>query len=230
MNIEGGDGSDQVAGVAWGDHYRFVTAGSPFTMDNDWDYSQLNPGAPYDHLWTVNTDAEMGLAGTQIAARQNAGGYNNYLAPTWRGHTSATMGQICMNDQGAGAGYNHKMPCTSDWAYQLVQYSVAHAAETTSDKRLAWGADWGSLGNSVFTSTNGIAVSGYPLVSYSVYIVADPHTGNPTLAMAQQAETASDTTLTASVGSVRTQGPAGVGRTDLQTYSPAGYNPIYGTW
>ena len=28
------------------------------------------------------------LAGTQITARQNAGGYNNYLAPIWRGKTS----------------------------------------------------------------------------------------------------------------------------------------------
>jgi hypothetical protein len=181
-------------------------------------------------LWTANTDAEMGLAGTQLATRQNAGGYNNDQAPPWRGHTSANMGQICVNDQGAGPGYDHKLPCTSDWAYQLIQYSVAAASDMTSNKRLAWGADWGSLGNSAFTNSNGTAVSGYPLVSYSVYIVTDPHSGNPTQNMALQAETASLTTLTASMGSVRTQGLAGIGRTDLQTYSPAGYNPIYGTW
>jgi len=230
MAIEGGDGSDLVAGVAWGDHYQFATLGSPFTMDNDWDYSELNPGAPYDLLYTVNADAEMGLAGTQLAALQTAGGYNNYQAPVWRGHTSGNMGQLCLNDQGAGPAYNHKLPCTSDWAYQLIQYSVASATETTSNKRLAWGADWGSLGNSSFVSSNGVTVSGYPEVSYSVSIVTDPHSGNPTQAIALQAETASLTTLTASVGSVRTQGPAGVGRADTQTYSPAGYNPVYGTW
>jgi hypothetical protein len=48
--------------------------------------------------------------------------------------------------------------------------------------------------------------------------------------MARQAETVSLTTLTANVGTVRTQGIAGVGRTDLQTYNPAGFSPIYGTW
>jgi hypothetical protein len=230
MNVEGGDGTDLVGGVAWGDKYKFVTSGSPFTMDNDWDYSQLNAGAPYDSLWTSVVDAEMGLAGTQITASQNAGGYNNYLAPIWRGKTSATMGQICMNDGGAGPAYNHKLPCTSDWAYQLIQYSVASANETTNNKRLAWGADWGSLGNSSFTSSNGYAVSGYPKVSYSVYVVLDPHSKNPTQNMAAQAQTVSLTALTASVGTVRTQGIAGVGRADLETYSPAGFSPIFGTW
>ncbi|HNA90487.1 MAG TPA: S-layer homology domain-containing protein [Anaerolineales bacterium] len=233
MNIEGGNGAELVDGVAWGDSYRFTTLGSPFTMDNEWDYSQLNPGAPYDYLWTANVDAEMGLAGTQIIALQNAGGYNNYLAPVWRGHTSANMGQICMNDEGAGPAYDHTMPCTSDWAYQLIQYSVALANETTNNKRLAWGADWGSLGNSLLPQTdtsNGYDIVGYPKVSYSVYIVLDPHSKNPTQGMALQAKTVSLTTLTASVGSVRTSGPAGVGRNDNATYSPAGYSPIFGTW
>ncbi|WP_295449787.1 hypothetical protein [uncultured Thiodictyon sp.] len=230
MNIEGGTGANLVAGVAWGDRYRFTTLGSPFTMNNDWDYSQLNTGAPYDALWAAAVDAQMGLAGTQIVARQNAGGYNNYQAPVWRGKTSATMGKLCLNDQGAGPGYNHKLPCSSDWAYQLVQYSVASAAQTTSNKRLAWGADWGSLGNSAFTNSNGYAVSGYPKVSYSVYVVLDPHSANPTQTVAKQAETINLTRLTATLGTVRTQGIAGVGRTDTKPYSPAGYSPIYGTW
>jgi hypothetical protein len=230
MKIEGGDGSALVGGVGWGDKYKFLSAGSPFTMNNDWDYSQLNPGAPYSYLWTTTGDAEMGLAGTQLTARQNAGGYNNYQAPIWRGKTSLNMGTLCLNDGGAGVPYNHKTPCTSHWAYQLIQYSLANATQTTSNKRLAWGADWGSLGNSSFTSSNGYTVSGYPKVSYSVHIVLDPHTGNPTQAIALQAKTASVTTLTASVGTVRTSGIAGVGRTDTVTYSPPGFSPIFGTW
>jgi hypothetical protein len=230
MKIEGGAGTATVGGVGWGDKYKFVTSGNVFTMNNDWNYAQLNPGAPYDYLWTSTVDAEMGLAGTQITARQNAGGYNNYQAPIWRGKTSATMGQICVNDEGAGPGYNHKLPCTSDWAYQLIQYSVSSAAQTTSNKRLAWGADWGSLGNSSFVSSNGYAVSGYPKVSYSVYVVLDPHSKNPTQKMALQARTINLTKLTASVGSVRTAGVAGVGRSDNKVYSPAGFSPIFGTW
>jgi hypothetical protein len=86
------------------------------------------------------------------------------------------------------------------------------------------------LGNSSFTSSNGYEVSGYPKVSYSVYVVLDPHSKNPTQNMARQAETVSLTTLEANVGTVRTQGIAGIGRTDLQPYSPIGLNPIYGTW
>jgi hypothetical protein len=230
MNIDGGTGSDIVGGVAWGDKYRFLTAGSPFRMNNDWDYAQLNKGAPYDALWTASVDAEMGLAGTQTVARQNAGGYNNYQAPIWRGKTSATMGRLCVNDQGAGPGYTHKLPCSSDWAYQLIQYSVANATQTTSNKRLAWGADWGSLGNGSFVSSNGATVSGWPKVSYSVKVVLDAHSANPTLTAAQQAETVSLTRLAATVGTVRTAGPAGVGRSDSQTYAPAGYSPIFSTW
>jgi hypothetical protein len=231
MKIDGGAGTDTVAGVAWGDKYRFTTLGSPFTMDNDWTYNQINPGAPYDSLWTANVDAEIGLAGTQVTARQNAGGYNNYQAPIWRGHTSADMGQICVNDEGAGPGYNHKLPCTSDWAYQIIQYSVASANQTTSNKRLAWGADWGSLGNGgPFLSSNGYNVSGWPRVSYSVYVVLDPHSKNPTQKTALQAKTISLTQLTASVGTVRVSGSAGVGRSDNKTYSPAGYSPIFSTW
>lgn len=230
MKIEGGDGSALVGGVGWGDKFKFLSLGSPFTMNNDWDYSQLNPGAPYSYLWTAGVDAEMGLAGTQPTAQQNAGGYNNYQAPVWRGKTSSTMGSICLNDGGAGPAYNHKTPCTSHWAYQLMQYSLSNATQTTSNKRLAWGADWGSLGNSAFTSSNGYAVKGHPKVSYSVHIVLDPHTGNPTEATALQAKTANMTRLTATVGSVRTSGIAGVGRTDTVAYSPAGFNPIFGTW
>ncbi|MGB8170145.1 MAG: hypothetical protein WCF18_21760 [Chthoniobacteraceae bacterium] len=230
MKIEGGTGADFVGGVAWGDKFHFTTLGNPFTMGNDWNYALLNKGAPYDALWTSTVDAEMGLAGTQITARQNAGGYNNWQAPVWRGKTSANMGMVCQSDQGAGPGYNHKLPCSSDWAYQLIQYSVGNAAQVTSNKRLAWGADWGSLGNSAFTSSNGYAVSGYPKVSYSVHIVLDPHSANPTLAMARQAESIALSRLTASVGTVRTQGSAGVGRADIKPYSPAGYSPVYGTW
>jgi hypothetical protein len=32
------------------------------------------------------------------------------------------------------------------------------------------------------------------------------------------------------VGTVRTSGIAGVGRTDTVTYSPPGFSPIFGTW
>jgi hypothetical protein len=137
-----------------------------------------------------------------------------------------------VNDQGVGAGYNHKVPCSSDWPYQSINYSVSTAIATISNKRLAWGADWGSTGNSSFTTINGYAASGWPKVSYSVFIALDRHSVSPTQALSKQAKTISMSTLSviAGIGSVRTTGIAGVGRSETMTYSPVGYSPVYGTW
>jgi hypothetical protein len=242
MMVEGSNGSEVVGGVCWGDEYQFASLTTPFTMNSAWDYSKPNSYAPYDYLWTATTSAEMGLAGTQILAHQNAGGYNNYYGGSGtyktgetsnnlRGNTSAKMGP-CYNDEGdtPAPGFTHNMPCMSDWAYQLVQYSLASAKATTTDKRLAWGADWGSLGYDSLKTINGYTVSGWPKVSYSVYVVLDNHAIAPTQAIAEQAQVVSQTALTASVGTVLTSGPAGVGRTDTMNYSPPGYSPVYGTW
>ena len=38
------------------------------------------------------------------------------------------------------------------------------------------------------------------------------------------------TALTATTGTVTASGPAGVGRSDTVTYSPKGFNHVYGTW
>ncbi|MGA2735034.1 MAG: hypothetical protein ABSG35_20850 [Syntrophobacteraceae bacterium] len=244
MMVEGGDGSETVGGVGWGDEFNFFsippTNANLFTMNNTWDYSSLNGSAPYDYLWTSVTSAEMGLAGTQLLAQQNAGGYTNQGSSSGtynggltgnnlRGATSAQMGP-CNNDGGNGTVYTHLMPCMSDWAYQLMQYSLTSATTTTNDKRLAWGADWGSLGYGSLTTINGYTVSGWPKVSYSVYVVLDNHANNPTKTMAEQAQTINLTSLTASVGSVITAGPTGVGDSTPMTYIPAGYSPIFSTW
>ena len=50
------------------------------------------------------------------------------------------------------------------------------------------------------------------------------------MAMAEQAAVIDATTLTATVGTVTTLGPAGVNRADTGLYQPAGYSPVYGTW
>ena len=241
MLVDGGSGTDKVGGVGWGDEYEFFSSTTPFTMNSAWDYSRLNYRAPYDYLWTNTTKAEMGLAGTQILANQNAGGYNNYYGGSGtyksgetsnnlRGNTSASMGP-CYDDRGdIRPGFTHLMPCMSDWAYQLMQYSLTSANPTTTDKRLAWGADWGSLGYGSLRTINEYTAKGWPKVSYSVYVVLDNHANNATQTMAEQAEVISLTTVTATVGSVVKSGPAGVGRSDPMTYSPAGYSPLYGTW
>jgi hypothetical protein len=103
-------------------------------------------------------------------------------------------------------------------------------ASATFSKRLAWGSDFGFLGQHAVTTVNQRTIKGWPAVSYGVYIVLGPHSRMPTLAMAEQAAVIDRTTLTATVGAVATLGPAGVNRTDTVLYRPAGYNPVYGTW
>jgi hypothetical protein len=126
------------------------------------------------------------------------------------------------------------MPCTWGWPFQSVNFAFGDPPEaatiTTPVKRLAWGADWGFLGQQTITTINGTIFHGWPKVSYATYIVLGPHTTNPTWGTAQQASVVNGTTLTASVGTVATNGPAGVNRTDSVTYAPVGFNPVYGTW
>jgi hypothetical protein len=229
MNFDGSPSTNyggEIGGVAWGEKNKFTSTSATLNFNSDWTWSALNTGAPYNMLWTKDTDAEMGIAGTWINTKQDAGGYQGGLG---RGGTSANAALRCSDP-----GEVHVMPCSWVWPFQSINYSLdpANPNDTTGSSRLAWGADWGTLGNSSFTSINGNTVKGWPKVSYSVFIVLDPHTGGPTQATALQAQVVNGTTLTADVGTVLTSGPAGIARTgaDTMTYSPAGYNPVYASW
>jgi len=72
--------------------------------------------------------------------------------------------------------------------------------------------------------------SGYPYQSYATHIVLGRHSDAAVAVQVAEVEAVQQATLSASVGSVVTSGPAGVGRTDTVAYAPAGYNPLYGTW
>ena len=128
------------------------------------------------------------------------------------------------------------MPCASDWSFQSANWSFwddngnPTVTATTTAKRLAWGSDWGTLGAAGVTTINGNVVSGRPKVSYSTFVVLDTHAKTPTATTAARVASALGTTLTATTGTVRTSGAAGVGRSDTVAYSPAGYSPIFGTW
>ncbi|HEX7770284.1 MAG TPA: hypothetical protein VF422_09705, partial [Dokdonella sp.] len=64
----------QIAGVAWGDYYRFGSSTSPVTLGSAWSWNQAN-SIPFVKLWTGSVDATMGLVQTQTIAQQDAGGY-----------------------------------------------------------------------------------------------------------------------------------------------------------
>jgi hypothetical protein len=224
-----GDGQNTVvSGVGWGDRYKFITTKAPLTMNSTWDYSEKNL-VPYVLEWTDASDAEMGAVQTQTHLQHDAGGY--WLYKNWGKNSS---------NQTRDEGQVGEMPVTWNWTYQLNQYELciedlSCVNRTTGSHRLAWGANYGAVGGA---SANGRYAAygddkqlvGYPYQSYSVFMVLGKHSDQPVFTQMRDIEVVQKTTLTASVGSVATQGPGGVGRTDNVTLEPPGYDHRYSTW
>ncbi len=159
--------------------------------------------------WTNSPDAEMGLVQTQTYLQHDAGGY--WFYPNW-GSSDA----------------NGPMPEDYNWPYQLNQYELPFV---TTSKRMAWGANFGAVGQTTYLAYgDNKNLAGYPYQSYSVFVVLDKHSRSRVASQVTEIETVQKTILSASVGSVVTSGPAGVGRADSVAYAPAGYNHIYSTW
>ncbi|TSC29294.1 hypothetical protein FOF48_15285 [Corallococcus sp. Z5C101001] len=204
-----GNANTDIAGLGWGDRYRFVTLGSPVTLTTGWDYREPNV-VPYTRMWTAAPDAEMGVVQTQTWEQKAAGGY--WLYGQW-GTRHA----------------NGPMPEDYNWAYQLNQYELPFV---TNSHRLAWGSNFGAVGRAQYPrlGDDGTMLSGHPYQSYSVFMVLGTHAANPVLSRVAEVEAWQGVKLTASEGTVRTRGPGGVGRTDAVAYDVAGYNPVYATW
>lgn len=233
-----GDGAGAtVSGVGWGDRYKFVTTKEPLTADSSWDYTAKNT-IPYAMEWETSPDAEMGIAQTQTYLQHDGGGYWEY--GNW-GKTSANQTKPVNSTTGAVQQPN-TMPVSWNWTYQLNQYELCYpdatgcAGNTTTSHRLAWGANYGAVGGATAGSARYPAYGddkqlvGHPYQSYSVYVVLGKHSDEVVAAQVTQVETVQNTKLTASVGTVDLNGPAGVGRTDTVTLSPAGWDARYGVW
>jgi hypothetical protein len=138
------------------------------------------------------------------------------------------------------------MPCSYNWPYQSINFSFGQACfctstddSTTNNTRLAWGTNFGFLGQDLYLvhgsqdlggpDPNTFA-PGWPRKSYSTFIVLGLHSLLPVEAQVTQVERVQLTTLSATIGSVLTSGPAGVNRTDAVTYAPAGWNHVYAAW
>jgi hypothetical protein len=213
-----------VAGVGWGDRYKFESTTDPVTYNSAWTWSAPNT-IPYVKLWTSAVDATMGTVQTQTIVQQDAGGYWG----TGRWGTTSAGGNAC------GA---QVMPCDYNWPYQSINYSLV-GASATNNTRLAWGTNFGFLGQSSYLIHGSAdyggplpntSASGWPKKSYSTFVVFGLDSADPVGAQVAQIETVQDTTLTAAIGSVLTTGPAGVNRADTVTYDPAGWNHVYAAW
>lgn len=221
-DIQWDGGADApVAGVGWGDHYRFSTVSTPFNFDSRWDYSVPNT-VPYNVEWSTTPDAEMGLVQTQTYTQHDAGGYWAY--GLW-GKNSESPNLPADVLQPGG-----KMPADFNWPYQLNQYEIPFQNPVTS-KRLAWGANFGAVGQTQYPALgDDHMLSGYPYQSYSVFVVLGKHSAAAVNAQVTEIEIVQRTTLTARTGTVLRSGPAGIARPDTITYQPVGYNQIDSTW
>ncbi|MEZ4273406.1 MAG: hypothetical protein R3C68_18810, partial [Myxococcota bacterium] len=223
LQWDGGAGA-LVDGVAWGDRYRFTTTKSPLSLLSTWDYSAQNR-VPFAMAWSAGSvDAEMGAVQTQTWQQKDGGGYWAYQ---YWGQTSMTSPPPGPTNRA------YMMLNTWNWTYQINQYELFEWAPetTTTSKRLAWGANYGAVGQQSYPVYGDDGnLSGYPYQSYSVFMVLGRHSQEAVMNQVRDIEAVHDASLSANVGSVRVQGPAGINRPDLTTYSPAGYNPVYGTW
>jgi hypothetical protein len=227
------DGDDQlgltvVSGVGWGDRYKFITTSEPLTLNSTWDYSEANE-VPYVLAWATASDSEMGAVQTQTWQQKDAGG--SWLYANWGKNSS---------NQTRNEGQVGNMPVAWNWTYQINQYELCFgdtscANNTTSSHRLAWGSNYGAVGGADASGNYSAygddkQLSGWPYQSYSVFMVLGRHSVSPVFSQAREIEVVQKTTLSASVGSVVTMVPGGVGRADLVEAKPAGYDHRYSVW
>jgi hypothetical protein len=174
MAYEGTAGA--ISGIGWGDTHKFTTTASPVTSTTAWDYTKSNT-IPYDVSWSNGGDAEMGLVATTDFASGMSGG--DYGAGT----LSAHWGHTGTNLLGDLADWS--------WPYQLNQYELPFG---TTSHRVAWGANYGAVGQSSYSSF-GRTLSGYPKTSYAVRVILGTHTTSAVAAAVDDMETVMATTV-----------------------------------
>lgn len=237
-------GGDVIGGISMGDTKKWVSVvngttneSTQITSNSGWNYSEANT-IPYAMEWTKNVNAEQGHVQTQPISVKDAGRNDNY------GSLSSFPSQKL----------NGPMIGDEEWMYQIAAYGILDASGGVT-KRLTWGTNFGAIGgfnewwmdasnykdfrkHSDDTRTTG---NKGMFLAYSVFDVFGTHTGGykggSVGKMVIQMENMQQATLSASVGTVVTSGPAGVLGTGATfsavptvNYVPAGYNHIYATW
>jgi hypothetical protein len=241
-----------VGGASYGDNYKFVTLAATgnseeVTTNSAWEDSVANT-IPYAMQWAQSeggsaVDAEMGHVATVPGTIYDQGEDCQQLP-------------IFDPRQTNSVPYTNGMLEDEAWAFQILNFQWPDATNhpPITAKRLTWGRNYGSVGgfdgygsydditnySQHWTDPRGHALTGDRadgmLLAYSVFVVFGTHNGSYTNgAVAQQVgqmEAVTGATFQASVGTVVTSGPAGIGNATNRTigYSPAGFNPTYAAW
>lgn len=218
------DAHSVIAGVGWGDRYKFTTTSAPATYNSHWTWNQPNT-VPYVKLWTTTVDATMGTVATQTITQQDAGGY--WATNLWNSTSAAGNGCTL-----AIGGVSHRMPCSFNWPFQSINYATNPFTDpnvSTRSSRLAWGSNFGFLGRTSYPTHGHLGnAPGWPRKSYSTHVVLGTHSADPVGMQVTQVETVQTLSLSATVGNVVASGPSGVADATARTYSPSGYDPVYG--
>ena len=240
MDFDGiANSGNVIGGVAWAvNEKRFTTTAAQFTLNSAWTWSTTGDAAiPFNMLWIQSANAQMGMVQTSLLATHDAGngGYSN--GGGFQGATSATVasGNGCTDAPG------YKLFCVWDWPFQSIENNFYGGVNvlpnlTTNGRRLAWGAKLGAIGRASYSNYVNATVTQAQAKSYSTFIVLGEHGAgiNPVADQVNELQrilkTASPVTATATVGTLATSGAAGVSRSDTQTYTRAGFNPVYATW
>jgi hypothetical protein len=214
IDFDGNKGTN-TAGVAWGTNYKFTSlcGDGPLSLNCSWDNSQPNV-VPHVKLWSLEADSTMGFVGTQTEQQTGAGGYDFYK-------------------EGGQTAPNGPMPDPTIQPFQSNGYSLSLDPTLTdpTSKRLAWGNNYGSLGQAQYPSFDQTQTLSGIKQSYSTHVVLGAHSADPVGGAVAEVENIQGAELVADQNvAVALSGPAGVGRAETQTYSPAGYNPVYGVW
>lgn len=239
------NGSAELSGVGWGDEYQFATTGAEVNLKSGWTYQQPNT-IPYNLSFVTGHDAEMGMVATQTFSQgisgEDVGTGNPDLANseidgsnwvnTYCWNQTSLTAVSCANTDTAmngGDGVGAVMPWTSAWPYQMSNYNFNADFSASTNKKMAWGSNYGVLG---FKTTKSFdrTLHTYPFASYAVNVVLDRHSDGGVMAEVANQEATQATTITATQGSVATSGPAGIARVDTMTYVPPGWDPFYGVW
>ncbi len=230
-------GGDLIGGISMGDTKKFVSVingttneSTTLTTNSGWKYTENNT-IPYAMEWTKNVNAEQGHVQTQPISIKDAGRTDYSATPVAPGQQNLA-GPFIGDEQ---------------YPYQISAYGILSAGGGVV-KRLTWGTNFGYVGGANATGSftkhfdnNNTAANAGRFSAYSVFDVFGMHTGGynggSVGKMVTQMENMQAATLTATVGTVVTNGPAGIQGSGAGfavvpnvTYVPAGYNHIYATW
>jgi hypothetical protein len=219
-----------VSGFGFGTQYKFVTTGPIVSGDANvkgavkvpWQWNAPNV-IPFVWEWSdteqgAAVDREYGLVQNQTYVEQDMGGgyYGGgdaFDGPPPRSGTS--------------------MPAAWSVPTQLNSYDSNYTSG-----RITWGSVYGVFQNDRFNDTATVRMGNdlYPINAWSITHVVGKFSDHGVETRVTDTENVYKTTLSAAVGTVKTEGPRGPGSFTANgtmprvTYANAGYNFVYRTW